>query len=188
MGCMRTPSPDPLHPGAWTDTSGARVRVLPPALFALPLALAAVLRRRASTGPAASGPRRDDRRRRSRGGALRTVVALLAVGSGGAVMAWAFLTMRARRTTVVPWARVETLVTGGPFAHVRNPIYGADLLVYLGVSLWLRSWLPILALPAVLAVLHRWVIAPEEEYLQARFGRAYAAYRRTTPRLLPRRS
>ena len=178
---MTTPTPDPLHPGSWLDTSGARVRVLPPALFAAPLVLTVLLRRRrvARRGP--------DTITRSRGASavLRTMLALLALVTGAVVMAWAFLTMRAHRTTVVPWAGVDALVTDGPFAHVRNPMYFADALIYLGVSLWLRSWAPVLALPGVLAILQRWVIAPEEEYLAERFGRRYRAYVRRTPRLVP---
>lgn len=105
--------------------------------------------------------------------------------TGAAVMAWAFLTMRRQGTTVVPWAHVSHLVTGGPFRWVRHPVYAGDLLMYLGACLWLRSWLPVLALPAVLAALRRWVITPEEEYLRARFPGEYPAYASRVPALVP---
>ncbi|MGC0249953.1 methyltransferase family protein [Pseudactinotalea sp. Z1748] len=163
----------------WLDTSGAHVRVLPPALFGVPLALAALMHRRRPL-PArrgGTGPPRASRRGRFAG-------ALLAAAGLG-LMLWAFWTMRRHHTTVVPWARVDELVTSGPYAHVRNPIYAADLLIYLGVSLRLGSLWPLLALPAVLGALQRWVIEPEETYLSQRFGRRYTRYRDAVPALVP---
>jgi len=169
----------PKHPraehsrsGGWVDTSGARVRVLPPMLFAAPISVAALLRRR-SPSPPAEGP--------------RWVVAVVVALSGAAMMGWAFAVLRKHHTTVVPWAHVHELVTHGPFRWVRNPIYVGDVLVYLGACLWLRTWWPALALPGVLTALRRWVIQPEEQYLRSRFPQEYEAYAAQVPALVPRR-
>lgn len=166
---------DPARPGpwAWLDASGARVRVLPPLLFAVPLGLAARVHRRRPL-PAGSTP------------AILRLIGLLLAVAGAALMLWAFATMRSRETTVVPWARVEHLVTDGPFARVRNPIYAADVLIYLGVSLRMGSLWPLLALPGVLGALRRWVIEPEQDYLGRRFPRSYPAYAARVPALVPR--
>lgn len=158
---------------AWSDTSGARVRILPPLLFAVPLGLAALVHRR---WPLPAGP--VPRRHRMAG----TVLA----GAGLGLMVWAFWTMRTQRTTVVPWAQVDRLVTTGPFARVRNPIYAADVLVYVGVSLRMGSLWPLLMLPAVLRALYRWVIVPEQAYLTGRFPRDYPGYQARVPALVPR--
>ena len=48
--------------------------------------------------------------------------------------------------------------------------------IYLGVAVLTGSWLALLALPAVFAVMNRFVIAREERYLTARFGTAYTSY------------
>lgn len=165
--------------GRWLDTSGAHVRVLPPALFGVPLALAALMHRRRPL-PVRCGRAGSPRASRGR----RFAGALLAAAGLG-LMLWAFLTMRRHHTTVVPWARVDELVTSGPYAHVRNPIYAADALIYLGASLRLGSLWPLLALPAVLGALRRWVIEPEETYLSETFGRRYARYRSAVPALVP---
>jgi protein-S-isoprenylcysteine O-methyltransferase Ste14 len=78
------------------------------------------------------------------------------------------------------------LVTGGLFAHVRNPIYSAFIFLECpGLALLLWSW-PGLALPLVAYALYRRWIPLEEARLQQRFGAEYAAYRRRVPGLAPR--
>lgn len=148
------------------------MRVLPPMLFGLPITVAALLRRRSPSPP--SRP-------------VRLGVAVAFALSGAALMGWAFVVMRRKHTTVVPWAHVNELVTHGPFRWVRNPIYAGDVLVYLGACLWLRTWWPVLALPGVLTVLRRWVIEPEEQYLRFRFPQEYEAYAEQVPVLVPKR-
>lgn len=115
---------------------------------------------------------------------LTGLLAGLLVAAGLGLMAWAFLTMRAARTTVVPWHRVDALVERGPFGLTRNPIYLGDLLVYLGLTLWAGSWWPLVVLPVVLVVMHRFVIAREEAYLGEVFGAEYLDYRRRVRRWL----
>src|SRR5665647_2032745 len=69
------------------------------------------------------------------------------------------------------------LVTGGLFAHVRNPIYSAFIFLECpGLALLLWSW-PGLALPLVAYAAYRRWISLEEARLQQRFGAEYAAYR-----------
>lgn len=77
------------------------------------------------------------------------------------------------------------LVTGGLFAHVRNPIYSAFIFLECpGLALLLWSW-PGLALPLVAYALYRRWIPLEEARLHQRFGAEYAAYRRRVPALVP---
>ena len=150
--------------------TGARVRVLPPLVFLLPLAAGLLLHRWAPLGLPAADPWRW------------AAVALVAAGL--ALMVWAVAVMRAARTTVIPWHEVSALVTAGPFRVSRNPIYLGDLLVYLGVTAWAGSWWPVLLLPVVLLAMTALVIGPEERYLAQRFGAAYAAYRARVRRWL----
>jgi len=78
------------------------------------------------------------------------------------------------------------VVAAGPYRWVRNPIYLAALLVVLGEA-WLFLSLPLLAYAGVMAVsFHLFVTGYEEPVLGRRFGRAYAEYRRTVPRWIPR--
>jgi protein-S-isoprenylcysteine O-methyltransferase Ste14 len=80
------------------------------------------------------------------------------------------------------------LITTGPFAHVRNPLYVGNMMLYVGVGVManaLMPWLPLAAL-AWFALQYSLIVSREEEYLATRFGEAYARYTRNVPRFLPR--
>lgn len=79
----------------------------------------------------------------------------------------------------------QRLLTSGPFAVVRNPMYVGWALLHLGSALvagsgWILAVLP----PAALRV-HREVRA-EERALEARFGDEFRRYRSSVGRYLPR--
>jgi protein-S-isoprenylcysteine O-methyltransferase Ste14 len=76
------------------------------------------------------------------------------------------------------------LVTDGPHAWTRNPMYVGWSELHLGLALLLRSpWL-LAAWPAMFVPIHR-VVLGEERMLEQRFGAAYDDYRRRVPRYLP---
>lgn len=80
------------------------------------------------------------------------------------------------------------LITTGPFAHVRNPLYVGNMLLYVGVGILanaLTPWLPLAAL-GWFAFQYSLIVSGEEEYLAQRFGEAYERYRAGVPRFLPR--
>ncbi|MFL5562811.1 MAG: methyltransferase family protein, partial [Gemmatimonadaceae bacterium] len=75
-------------------------------------------------------------------------------------------------------------VVGGPYRFTRNPMYVSMAALYLGLSLALNSWWPVVLLPFVLLIIQRAVIAREERYLRARFPVEYPEYCRTVRRWL----
>ncbi len=86
------------------------------------------------------------------------------------------------------------LITNGPFAYVRNPLYLGNMLIYGGIgvmSLALFPWLLFVAL-VWFYVQYSLIVSSEEEYLALRFAEEYPAYcssvRRFLPRLTPYRS
>ena len=79
--------------------------------------------------------------------------------------------------------RQKSLVTSGPFAYVRNPIYLGLLLYFIGFELALMSWILAGAVP--LFILIRMAITKEETLLSKYFGKSYAAYCKKVPRLFP---
>jgi protein-S-isoprenylcysteine O-methyltransferase Ste14 len=85
-------------------------------------------------------------------------------------------------------ARIEAprLVTGGPYARVRNPIYLASILLGFGmVGLVGDPWL--LAMHAgVCVLLYAGIVPAEEEFLLQRFGPDYSRYCANVPRMWPR--
>jgi protein-S-isoprenylcysteine O-methyltransferase Ste14 len=80
------------------------------------------------------------------------------------------------------------LITTGPFAFVRNPLYLGNITMYAGLgvmSLALFPWLMIVAL-IWFFVQYTLIVAKEEEYLRDRFGATYDEYCRHVRRFLPR--
>jgi protein-S-isoprenylcysteine O-methyltransferase Ste14 len=81
---------------------------------------------------------------------------------------------------------VQRLVTYGIFAWSRNPLYNGNLLIWLGFLvisgvLW---FLPVALL--LFAVEYSLIVRFEEGVLESTFGDEYLAYKRRTPRWLPR--
>ena len=80
----------------------------------------------------------------------------------------------------------HVLVTAGPFAWVRNPLYLANSLGLAGACLLFGPpWIAALALGGSL-LWYRAVIAWEEPVLEGLYGQEYRDYLARVPRLLPR--
>jgi protein-S-isoprenylcysteine O-methyltransferase Ste14 len=80
------------------------------------------------------------------------------------------------------------LITSGPFAYVRNPLYVGNMMIYAGIgvmSMALYPWLLIIAC-AWFYMQYSMIVSREEEYLAGQFGEAYVEYRRHVNRFLPR--
>lgn len=75
------------------------------------------------------------------------------------------------------------LVTSGPFARTRNPLYIANALIYLGIT-FLAGGRPVwIAVALGFSVLqYTFIVSLEEETLVTLFGFEYEFYRRHVPR------
>ena len=81
-------------------------------------------------------------------------------------------------------AQDQQVVTTGPYAIVRHPMYAGALVMLAGVPLALGSWWALLAVPAMTLVI-AWRLRDEERQLAAEL-RGYADYRaRVKYRLVP---
>jgi len=77
------------------------------------------------------------------------------------------------------------LITSGPYAVVRHPIYTAMLGLLIATGLTFGTPTSTVA-GAVLYVIGTWLrTRAEERLLEAAFGDRYAAYRRRVPALIP---
>ena len=79
----------------------------------------------------------------------------------------------------------QELATTGPYARIRHPQYVAFVLILLGFLLQWPTLLTLLMFPVLLVMYGRLAVTEERE-MQARFGAAWEAYARSTPRFLPR--
>jgi protein-S-isoprenylcysteine O-methyltransferase Ste14 len=88
------------------------------------------------------------------------------------------------RIGVDPSERTQ-LVTAGPFAVVRNPIFAAMLPTAIGLTLLVPSWVSLLGLVGLVAALELQVRVVEEPYLRKAHGRAYESYAARVGRFFP---
>jgi len=82
----------------------------------------------------------------------------------------------------------DSLVTAGPYAHVRNPIYIGNYFWGLGFVFVFNVWLPyIIVLYTLGFIIQYWLIVREEEnYLERKFGQAYLLYKSKVHSFIPR--
>ncbi len=111
---------------------------------------------------------------------LGVVLAALGLAFGAAAM----ISFRRARTSPIPVKPTTAIVAAGPYRLTRNPMYVGLALLYLGLTLWVDSPWPLLFLPIALFTIHRFVIAREERYLEAKFGEEYRGYKARVRRWL----
>ena len=106
------------------------------------------------------------------------------------IIMWAALTVssignfRRSGTSIVPIRAATTLVLSGPYRFTRNPMYVGLAALTVALGLFMHSWWPIVLVLPVLLIVRVFVIAPEERYLQRRFGADYVGYTRRVRRWL----
>ncbi len=101
-----------------------------------------------------------------------------------AITFWAHHELAAAHTTIRPDRASSALVTTGPFAWTRNPLYVTLIVLGVGVALLINDMWPLLATALLALGLNYIVIPNEERHLRERFPEQYAQYTRRVRRWL----
>jgi len=82
------------------------------------------------------------------------------------------------------------LITNGPYAHIRNPIYTGNMFLYIGASIYCGSWLPYLLYLVIFyfSIQYALSVKYEESMLEDLYGEPYLDYKEAVPRFYPRLS
>jgi protein-S-isoprenylcysteine O-methyltransferase Ste14 len=82
------------------------------------------------------------------------------------------------------------LVSNGPFAYLRNPVYLGNMFLFTGASILSGAWLPYLLYLVIIffSIHYALCIRYEEDQLRNVFGRPYESYLSSVPRFFPRLS
>ena len=78
----------------------------------------------------------------------------------------------------------ERLVSSGPYAYTRNPMYLGHIIFLIGLTLTFQSWLAALIAIAVAIWFHMRILGDEKE-LAARLGKPYVDYANAVKRWIP---
>ena len=87
-------------------------------------------------------------------------------------------------STTLHMSEKQSLITTGPYRHIRHPMYTALITVGIGMGLTSTSWyflLPFVATGIVVA----FRVRREEEAMIEKFGEAYIEYAKGTGMFLP---
>jgi protein-S-isoprenylcysteine O-methyltransferase Ste14 len=110
-------------------------------------------------------------------GAAVTVVGLL-------FAVWARQHLGSNWSHAVTVKQGHELITTGPYALVRHPIYTGILTGFLGTAIALSQVRGVIGFVLIFLVL--WAkLRTEEEWMRSQFGETYATYTRQTAALLP---
>jgi protein-S-isoprenylcysteine O-methyltransferase Ste14 len=111
-------------------------------------------------------------------------LAILVAVAGLALRMWG--SGCAGRHTRTAQIEAPQLVTGGPFAYVRNPIYTGTMCLGFGMAALIGDPKAYFLAALAFVILYVGIVPAEEEFLGRQFGAAYARYRAEVPRFLPR--
>ena len=80
-------------------------------------------------------------------------------------------------SNVEPWKPTTAIITTGVYGYSRNPIYLGMALVHGGFAVCGGSIAALVTLVLSILVIQTYVIAREERYLEAKFGKVYSDYK-----------
>lgn len=143
-------------------------------------------RRQAQAGSCRHG--RSPKSRRRCCSTPRRFLSMVVAGGSVALMVRGVQELTSARTTLDPHAPETSsqLVTTGPFAYTRNPLYLAGAGLLWAHALWLGSPRALLPAGAFVLALDKCQIPLEEAALEQRFGKKYRKYAAEVPRWVAR--
>lgn len=118
---------------------------------------------------------------------LNWIISILIVGFFWGI--WAnFDLVRKGEGSPIPTKSTETilLVNSGPYKYCRNPMIFGYVLIFVGLGLFLNSWVLMVLIPAIVfGLLMMYVKVKEERDLEKRFGDSYKKYKESTSIVIP---
>ena len=154
------------------DTDSAYVRLPPPLVYAIAVALGVLLH--ALAYPLALPLPMP----------LRIAAAAIAGGAGLALVGAAVLAFRRTGQDPKPWKTTPEFIATGAYRWSRNPMYTGMALLQTGLAFGLANGWLLALVPVVLAVIYATAIRHEEAYLEVKFGESYRTFKQTVRRWL----
>lgn len=113
---------------------------------------------------------------------IRMFLAVPLLCAGQLMRFWAAGVIPKYRTLAL---NAPILVTYGPYAWIRNPLYAGNAMIGAALAL-LLGWLWCICFAAIYFLIYNMVIIPyEEEFLLERFRDDYLVFVERTPRMIP---
>ncbi len=109
------------------------------------------------------------------------------VSFGAFLIVWALIMLaRFGGASGAPGDPTNRLVTKGPYAWIRNPIYAGDALIILGLAFLTKSPSMLIFAPLYMFGIDLFVRVIEEPATERRLGEEYVHYKQAVPRWVPK--
>lgn len=86
------------------------------------------------------------------------------------------------KTSPNPSHPSTTLLVSGIYRLTRNPMYVGLTLVFGGLLIFFQNLWGLVFIPLAIWLITKWVILPEEKYLESKFGETYRNYKSSVRR------
>jgi protein-S-isoprenylcysteine O-methyltransferase Ste14 len=108
---------------------------------------------------------------------LSLIIGFIILSIGELIRLWG-VSYAGSETRTTAKVGASQLVTQGPFAYVRNPLYLGNILIYFGVSVMANSLFPFLQILALIYfyIQYHFIIKEEEAFLRNKFKEKYEDY------------
>ena len=121
-------------------------------------------------------------------GAIALFVGIALILTGFSIALWTiYVQFDIGKGTPAPMMPTQKLITTGPFKYCRNPMVLGTICGYFGVVVLTGSISSLILFLLMISVLLAYVKRIEEKELEARFGKEYQEYKKSTPFIIPRR-
>ncbi len=117
--------------------------------------------------------------------ALVVWIGLVLVWCGVALRIWSFRTLGRYFTFTVQTSDDQPVITSGPYRVLRHPGYAGIVLAVIGLGLFTRNYLSLVALTVAVTCGLVYRIQVEEQALVAALGEKYRRYAESHRRLVP---
>ncbi len=117
---------------------------------------------------------------------LSMAAGLIIAAAGEAMRLWG-VSYAGSETRTTDGVGGTYLVVSGAFAHLRNPLYFGNMLMYFGIGIMSMALFPYLQIIALLFFFWQYtvIISEEEEFLKKKYGTQYEKYCAEVPKLIP---
>jgi len=90
-------------------------------------------------------------------------------------------------TRVTDSVSSSQLITTGPFAYIRNPLYFGNMCIYTGIAIMSWAGYPLLPIITLSYFIFQYslIVSLEEEYLIKKYGIEYQKYQKEVPKFFP---
>jgi len=117
---------------------------------------------------------------------LTLIIGLLIILPGELMRIWGVSYAGGETRTTKVGASV--LVTQGPFAYLRNPLYLGNMLIYFGIGIMSNALFPYLQIigPVYFYILYYYIIKEEEGFLKNKYKEKFDDYYKSVNKFVPK--